>query len=135
MAGIEQEQFAQRLKIALENSQFPNDSATLLALEFNARYPNLAVTVHAARKWLAGEAIPTQAKLRALAEWLDVSAGWLRFADTDAQAANRENIRLDTSSLSLMSDLQRLDKKHREIAREFIQLLVRANGNLQASGL
>ena len=127
MPGIEQEKFAQRLKISLRNSQFQNNSPTLLALEFNARNPKLEVTVHAARKWLIGEAIPTQAKLRALADWLNVSAGWLRFGDADAGMENGGKVQLETSSLCLMSDLQRLDKKHLEIAREFIQLLVRAN--------
>ena len=39
------------------------------------------VTVFAVRKWLAGEAIPTQATLRALADWLAVEPGWLRFGD------------------------------------------------------
>ena len=127
MPGIEQEKFAQRLKNSLKNSQFQNNSPTRLALEFNARNPKLEVTVHAARKWLIGEAIPTQAKLRALADWLNVSAGWLRFGDADAGMENGGKVQLETSSLCLMSDLQRLDKKHLEIAREFIQLLVRAN--------
>ena len=37
------------------------------------------ITVHAARKWLVGDAIPTQDKMRALAQWLAVPADWLRF--------------------------------------------------------
>lgn len=125
LSGIEQERFAQRLKIALNDSHFPNDSPTLLAREFNARFPNQAVTVHAARKWLVGEAIPTQAKLVALAEWLNVSAGWLRFADDDAGITVNGDVQLEPSVLSLITDLQRLDKNHLGIAREFIRMLLR----------
>lgn len=37
------------------------------------------VTTLAARKWLMGEAMPTQDRIQLLAEWLNVSASWLRF--------------------------------------------------------
>ena len=39
------------------------------------------VTTHAARKWLMGEAMPTQDRIQLLAEWLNVSASWLRFGE------------------------------------------------------
>jgi hypothetical protein len=125
--GTEQGRFAQRLRIALTDSNFEDDSPTHLAREFNARFPDLAVSVHAARKWLVGEAIPTQAKLIAIAKWLNVSAGWLRFADTDARRPCRNAVQFHTSALTLMADLQRLDKKQLEVAREFIKILLRAN--------
>ena len=50
-----------------------------LLRKFNVRFAGRPVTVHAARKWLVGEAIPTQEKLRTLADWLGVPADWLRF--------------------------------------------------------
>lgn len=35
----------------------------------------------AARKWLKGEAIPTQDKIHILARWIGVSPQWLRFGE------------------------------------------------------
>jgi hypothetical protein len=56
-------------------------SATELQRAFNARNPKLAVSVHAARKWLMGEAILIQARLQELAAVLQVSPTWLRFGE------------------------------------------------------
>jgi len=59
--------FSERLRQALSNCNYSPRSPTELAREFNLRFKGQAVTVHAARKWLHGESIPTQDKLRALA--------------------------------------------------------------------
>lgn len=64
-------------------------SPTRLAREFNRRYPGAPVTLHAARKWLNGEAVPVQDKLRTLASWLGVGADWLRFGEGDRPTAYR----------------------------------------------
>ena len=64
-------------------------SATVLQRVFNERNNDLAISVHAARKWLMGEAIPTQARLRNLAAVLGVSATWLRFGDEAAVSKNK----------------------------------------------
>jgi hypothetical protein len=71
--------FSERLQHALRNADYAPDSPTQLAREFNLRYAGNQVTVDAARQWLVGDAIPAQEKLRALANWLGVSAQWLRF--------------------------------------------------------
>jgi hypothetical protein len=63
---VERAQFAKRVAAALVARGMPA-SPTELQRAFNARNPKLAVSVHAARKWLMGEAIPTQARLRELA--------------------------------------------------------------------
>ena len=79
-AELERAQFAERVKTALAARDMPA-SATALQRVFNAQNPVLAILVHAARKWIAGESIPTQARLRALADVLRVSATWLRFGE------------------------------------------------------
>src|SRR6478609_965484 len=81
-ASIEREDFSERLQQALRNADYSPDSPTQLAREFNVRFAGRPITVHAARKWLVGEAIPTQEKLRTLAQWLGVPAEWLRFGGT-----------------------------------------------------
>lgn len=126
----ERESFSERLQQALKNAHYSPDSPTRLAREFNIRFEGRPITVHAARKWLVGEAIPTQEKLRMIAQWLGVPADWLRFggADTpDAQVDGSASARFESADVKLIADLQRLDEHHRQLAREFIRMLVRMN--------
>lgn len=127
----ERESFSERLQQALKNAHYSPDSPTRLAREFNIRFEGRPITVHAARKWLVGEAIPTQEKLRMIAQWLGVPAEWLRFGGTETHATNGEPLnglsRFESADVKLIADLQRLDEHHRQIAREFIRMLVRIN--------
>jgi transcriptional regulator with XRE-family HTH domain len=82
-AELERTQFAERVAAALV-ARGMLASATVLQRAFNAQNPKLAVSVHAARKWLMGESIPTQDRLRELAAVLGVSATWLRFGEAVA---------------------------------------------------
>src|SRR5438309_3604273 len=124
--SVEQQDFTQRLQHALQNAKYPTSSPTQLAREFNARYPGRPITVHAARKWLVGEAIPTQEKLRTLAQWLGVPAEWLRFGggdDAQTMAGGDPASRFDSADVKLIADLQRLDEHYQVIAREMIRML------------
>jgi transcriptional regulator with XRE-family HTH domain len=127
----EREGFSQRLQQALKNAHYSPDSPTRLAREFNIRFSGRPITVHAARKWLVGEAIPTQEKLRMIAHGLGVPADWLRFGGEAEAGAGGEDgangARYESADVKLIADLQRLDEQHREIAREFIRMLVRLN--------
>ncbi|MGZ5199761.1 MAG: hypothetical protein ACXWC4_08315 [Telluria sp.] len=126
----EREGFSERLQQALKNAHYSPDSPTRLAREFNIRFEGRPITVHAARKWLVGEAIPTQEKLRMLAQWLGVPADWLRFGgETDLANGDAANAsaRFESADVKLIADLQRLDEHHRQLAREFIRMLVRVN--------
>jgi hypothetical protein len=82
-ADLERTQFSKRVSAALVARGMPT-SATALQRAFNARNPKLAITAHAARKWLMGESMPTQARLRELAAVLQVSPTWLRFGEAVA---------------------------------------------------
>lgn len=130
-ASNERISFSERLQQALQNAHYSPDSPTKLAREFNVRYVGRPVTVHAARKWLIGEAIPTQEKLRMLADWLGVSAAWLRFGGEEgggqASDSSQSLARFESNDVKLITDLQRLDEHDRQIAREFIRMLVRMN--------
>ena len=116
-------EFSERLQQALRNAEYSPNSPTQLAREFNERFGGNPVTVHAARKWLQGESIPTQEKLRALASWLDVPADWLRFGNVE----NRKGSAAAPLSVDvkLMALLQQLDEHHRAIAHEMLRALVR----------
>lgn len=128
-ASIEREDFSGRLQQALRNADYSPDSPTQLAREFNVRFSGKAITVHAARKWLVGEAIPTQEKLRTLAQWLGVPAEWLRFGGETAptNAGGEVASRFESADVKLIADLQRLDEHYRVIAREIIRMLLRIN--------
>jgi len=75
----EKKAFASRLKQALGRSPKKVSSATDLSIQFNLRHPRESITVQAAQKWLNGTARPTTDKIETLAEWLKVSAQWLRY--------------------------------------------------------
>ncbi len=118
----ERHQFSERLQQALRSAEYSPDSPTQLAREFNARFTGQPVTVHAARKWLMGESIPTQEKLRSLAKWLNVTAEWLRFGTA---SANNSNTSLNSSDAKIITSLRQLDEENRQLVFEFIRLLVR----------
>lgn len=131
MSTKERQEFSERLQQALQDADYTPDSPTQLAREFNLRFDGSPITVHAARKWLVGEAIPTQEKLRILAQWLGVPAEWLRFGTDSAkqtgEKGERSGVRIDPRDLAVLENLRRLDDKHRHIVQTVIRLLVHAN--------
>ncbi|HXA46593.1 MAG TPA: hypothetical protein VNW52_03100 [Burkholderiaceae bacterium] len=131
-ALIEREEFSLRLQQALRSGGYSPESPTQLAREFNVRFSGRPITVHAARKWLVGESIPTQEKLRTLALWLGVPNEWLRFGGEhahDEANGNDAGARFESADVKLITDLQKLDENYRELAREFIRMLVRINSH------
>ena len=106
----ERTRFAARLILALEETAKPAKVVDVWRA-FNALSTHAPVTPHAVRKWLMGEAIPAQPKLRALADWLGVSVAWLRFGDdVGVQAAD-----LSAQEQALVTEyrkLARLEKIH-----------------------
>lgn len=111
--STETDAFAQRLKQALEASGV-RASPTVVANEFNLRYWGRSITPHTARNWLLGKSIPTQDKLRVLAEWLQVSPNALRFGGSGASARTSE---ADAS-------FERLDMADREMLHRYLALTV-----------
>ena len=119
-AELERAQFAQRVKTALAARDMPA-SATALQRTFNERYPELAISVHAARKWIAGESIPTQARLRAVADVLQVSATWLRFGEEVAVSKNKS---LSVQEHMLVQQFRRLSDTQRTHVLALVQSAV-----------
>lgn len=75
----ERSAFSGRLVELLRHAGRGHISATVLARAFNAQHQGQAVTTHAVRKWLLGQALPTQDKLRTLARMFSVEPHWLRY--------------------------------------------------------
>jgi hypothetical protein len=99
--------FAERLVQALTAAGVET-GATAVKRAFNERSQLPPVTVHAARKWLMGESIPTHDRLQALATLAGVSASWLRFGEGIG----------DNASKSLSAQEQLLIKNYRKIGQE-----------------
>jgi len=86
MSAREREEFSRRLRQALQERGIDPPTPGALARHYNDRFPDLRVSAQAARKWLAAEAIPGQAKLKALSDWLEVAPQWLRYGQDAAEA-------------------------------------------------
>ena len=71
--------FSERLRAALIGCGIPPHSPARVADAYNQASGIDPVSHQAVRKWLIGEAIPSQGKLIALSRWLGVSAEWLSF--------------------------------------------------------
>lgn len=119
--------FSERLRTALAGTGYA-PSPTLLAREFNLRTKDKAVSMFASRKWLMGESIPTQEKMHVLADWLGVSAQWLRFGIEDSvprQDRTAEPL-TEAADRAILGDYQRLNEIHRSVIREMIAVLLKA---------
>lgn len=121
----EREAFSSRLKEALKAAGDRADSPTALARAFNRRYPGQPVSVYAARKWLYGEAIPGQDKLRVLAEWLGHSSEWLRYGGPTSSERPREMVS-SSMDYELMRAISALTEPHQVVVRDLVQSLSRA---------
>lgn len=125
--SAERQNFSARLAESLALTHGLPPSPTIVAREFNFRFIGKPITVHAARKWLVGEAIPTQDKLRALAVWLDVSVDWLRFGGGLNATATAPAPSVSAPAASPLDGLVRmfmsLSHRDRVLVRDFIDML------------
>lgn len=124
-AAAEKRAFGVRLVAALATAGRPAGAPQVLA-EFNRLHPGTRVTVFAVRKWLSGAAIPTQDKLLLLANWLGVSAQWLRFGETGLAAGQAQTACpvLATRDQRLLEDVHRLDELSRQVLEDLIVSLL-----------
>jgi transcriptional regulator with XRE-family HTH domain len=130
IAHDERVNFSSRLKKALADYGLAV-SPVDFTRAYNARADGSAVSVHAARKWLSGEAIPTHEKIVILSIWLRVSAAWLRFGDADIALATTDVIseaEISTPTLSLINDIRSLPVRDQRTIRAIVDAFLRTNG-------
>ena len=122
----ETEAFATRLKQALLNRGV-RTSPTVVANAFNLLHWGRSITPHTARNWLLGKAIPTQDKLRVLADWLQVSPDELRFGRSGgavmAAGASTDPASLSMADREMLSRYLGLDVNDRKTVREVVTAL------------
>ena len=127
----EKKGFARRLAEALRRADLHEAGPSRIAREFNLRYHGDPVTTQAVRKWLGGLAVPSQDKMRVLAEWLDVAPQWLRFGEGAREERNLTRqessaYRADYPTLPRKFDL--LNDPHRKMVFEIVLALLRLEG-------
>jgi transcriptional regulator with XRE-family HTH domain len=127
----EKHAFAKRLKDCLRKANVNPRSSTRVAREFNLRYPGDPITMQAVRKWLEAEAMPSQDKLRALAQWLDVPAQWLRFGEPvrGAPSTARQDAAPYKSEIAWVAKkFDVLNDPHKKMVVEMVHALLRLEG-------
>ena len=111
-------EFTRRLREGLLRSG-RQASPVMLAREINLHL-RASERVHASscRKWLHGEAIPTQEKLQVLAQLLQVSPSWLRFGQvTDLREPSPAAPPLTAEELALLDAWRQLGARQRRAVR------------------
>ena len=125
----ESQQFADRLRSALESAGV-RASPTLVANAFNLRYHGRSITPHMARNWLLGKVMPTQDKLRVLAEWLQVSPDELRFGRAPGKTyvfeMNAGPIEMALADREMIDRYLSLSQTERKIIRDVVSAFVLA---------
>jgi hypothetical protein len=117
--------FASRLKHALQASNI-NPSITKVARTFNLHTKGEKVTVHAVRKWLIGESIPTQEKVQELSEIVGCAPAWLRFGTEDA-AAPRPAIEFTVDERNLIRSMRHLQDHEQRAVHQLVASLLKGS--------
>lgn len=88
--------------------------------EFNLRYASGTVTPQAIYKWLNGQSIPSLDKIQVLADWLNVSAKWLKTGIEDEIIDPRSLI--DKQG---MDSFLKLSHEHKQLILNLMQTLIK----------
>ncbi len=115
----EQQSFALRLRAALASADVPVNVAEVWK-RFNSLSNDPPVTKHAVRKWLMGESIPTQQRMKVLSAWLKVDSTWLRFGEELAQDENKQ---LSVDEQMLVKSYRRLPERERQKLLSLVQTM------------
>ena len=125
----EPQQFAARLRSALESAGV-RASPTVVANAFNLRFHGRSITPHTARNWLLGKVMPTQDKLRVLADWLQVSPDELRFGRAPGKSSAIDmasgQIDMGLADREMVERYLSLSQAERKTVRDVVSAFVRA---------
>jgi len=128
----EKAEFAQRLTDAMTRAGYAL-RPVVLEREFNTRYWGRSVTLQAVRRWLRGEAIPSQEKLQVLADWLKVEPQVLRFGEQVSNSIQQQKQRWDEGVGYLEREtfdaFLKLPAPQRKLIREVILTFAKVHGD------
>lgn len=124
-----QQQFAERLRAAIEKAGYRAEAA-VLEREFNQRYYGKGVTLHGVNKWLKGQAIPRLDKIEALAKWLRIPPEELTFGLEIREQIKEDRARWDDGigfqEREIFEAFLSLPPQQRKVVREVIQAFSKA---------
>ena len=121
--------FTKRLRESLRKAGVDHRSSTLVAREFNLRYPGEPITSQAVQKWLNAQSLPSQDKLRALAMWLNVPAPWLRYGEPEKPYTARQDPPIYKADIVWSSrKFEQLNDSHKKMVVEMVHALLRLEG-------
>ncbi len=123
----ERKDFSERMIFCLMEAGIKGGSPTQVQRAFNRNYGGDPITVHAARKWVVGEAIPTQDKLRVLAQIARTSPEYLRFGTGDTKVKETAES-LPADELWFLASVRKLTNNQKDMLAEFLQMLSRQKG-------
>jgi hypothetical protein len=115
----EQQAFAERLRATLAAADVKVRTSVVWE-KFNSLSNDPPVTKHAVRKWLMGESIPTQQRIKVLSAWLKVDSTWLRFGE---ELAQDENNKLSVDEQMLVKSYRRLPERERQKLLSLVQTM------------
>ena len=128
----EKVEFAQRLTDAMTRAGYAL-RPVVLEREFNTRYWGRSVTLQAVRRWLRGEAIPSQEKLQVLADWLKVEPQVLRFGEQVSHSIQQQKQRWEEGVGYLEREtfdaFLKLPAPQRKLIREVILTFAKVHGD------
>jgi transcriptional regulator with XRE-family HTH domain len=121
--------FAKRLEDAMLAAGYEPKPA-VLEREFNTRHWGKPMTLHGVRRWLRGETLPPQDKLRTLAEWLKLTPEELQFGRDTAHRVesprHRWGAEIGYQDRELFEAFLKLPVPQRRVVREVILALTLA---------
>lgn len=131
----EKAEFAQRLSEAMTRAGYAL-RPVVLEREFNTRYWGRSVTLQAVRRWLRGEAIPSQEKLQVLADWLKIEPQVLRFGEQVSHSIQQQKQRWDEGIGYLEREtfdaFLKLPAPQRKLIREVILTFAKVHSDTDA---
>ena len=134
----EKVEFSERLREAMTRAGYQL-RPVVLEREFNTRYWGRSVTLQAVRRWLRGEAIPSQDKLQVLADWLKVEPEVLRFGEAVRKSVQQHRQRWDEGVGHLEREtfdaFLQLPAPQRKLIREVILTFAKVHGAQAQDGV
>ncbi|OOF83966.1 hypothetical protein BKG93_08965 [Rodentibacter ratti] len=128
----EKEKFAETLRQLLLEKGYEPKAATL-EREFNLRHYGKPIGLHAVARWLRGETLPSLARLRTLADWLEVDIKTLVSEEKAYQVSKIEQQNLPAKHIwesassyhdqILFQKFLNLPQEQKKIVREIIMAL------------
>ena len=122
LASKERVEFSERLINSLLKSDIHLRVIEIQKIFLN-HSSSIQISTHGIRKWLFGESIPTQDKLRVLADILSVDINWLRYGISEKNIENSKLMNLNSNQKNLLNGFDKLSSNQKKYIIEITDAL------------